>query len=157
MSGFNFVGNLPPAGGPGGTPDKFFRATKVVAPEIIADNTVTTITFDSEDYDHGGIYAPSTFNAPDDGLYLLESTVEIVFQAAGYRRVWFDVAGVGTVAEDRLPVAGVETQIVNLTSLIHLAKNRLVQVKIFQLTGMTATIPITSSHYNGAQLRQGPL
>lgn len=153
----DLIGNAPPSpgAGDGGTPNIFFRATKTDSAQTINDSTATTITFNNEDYDQGSRYTPSTFNCPDEGLYLFESTVDITFQSAGYCRIYFEVAGVGTIAEDLRIVDGAEQHVFNLSALIHLAQFRLVQVKVYQVTGNTASISTGITRFNGTQMRVG--
>lgn len=155
-----FIGNVPPGAdgaGNGGTPDFFFRATKTDSAQVITDNLETTVSFNSEDYDQGGIYVPSTLQVPATGLYVLEATVDITFQAAGFCRMWFDLAGTGVLAESRKPIAGAGQHVFNFFSLIHLVNLTLVQVHILQVTGLTASIATGVTRYNGAQLRAGAL
>lgn len=158
MSGQGFIGNVPPAAQDAevpGTPDIFFRATKTDSAQTINDSTATTITFNSVDYNRGSGYTPSAFTCPDEALHLFEATIDITFQTAGYCRVYFEVAGVGTIAEDRRIVGGAEQHVFNLSSLMHLAAFRDVIVKVYQVTGNTASVATGITRFNGAQMRVG--
>jgi hypothetical protein len=152
------IGNVPPSAGgagDGGIPNVFFRATKTDSAQTISDSTATTLTFNNEDYDQGSWYVSSTANCPNEGLYLFETTVDVTFQSAGYCRIYIDVAGVGVVAEDRRIVDGAEQHVFNLTALVHLAQSRLVQIKMYQVTGNTASVATGITRFNGAQLLAG--
>jgi hypothetical protein len=141
-----------------GTPEVFFRAEKTDSDQTLNDDTETTVTFNNEVYDQGGIWVPNNFNVPNDGLYLLETTVVLTFAAAGYCRVWFDLGGVGPTAEDRrIVTAGPQVQVFNLSSLVHLAQAQIVQVRAHQVTSVGALINTGITRFNGAQLRIGAL
>ena len=157
----DFIGNAPPggggAGGGGGIPDVYFRALAAGSPATVFSGTEYTVPFTQEIYDNGDRYVPSTFNCPEAGLYLFQSSVKIQFQSAGNCRVYFNIAGFGDVGEDkRIIGAGAEEHTFNLSALIWCAQNRLVQVRLTQVTGNTASIGIQTTEFNGALLRIGP-
>jgi hypothetical protein len=157
MSCDEFIGNLPPGGGAGGPPDIFFGASKSGS-QGLTDQVVTTVSFDTEDYDNGGWYAPSTANCPQEGLYLFQATMKVNFTQAGYMQAWFDVAGVGSRGFIQREVgAGNTSQGINISLLRHFAKNRLIQVRVFANTGAAGLISSSNAEFNGALLRAGPV
>lgn len=162
MSCCQFIGNKPPGGGGDGggvgTPDVFFRVTKTTPAQTLQDDTEETIVFNNVDYNQGAFFIPSsTGRPPVDGLYLFEATLDLTFQAAGYYRAFFDVGGGGAISEERHPIAGAGQHVVNIAALIHLVQFSLVQVRVRQVTGLTATASTGITRFNGAQLRVGSI
>lgn len=100
----------------------------------------TTLTFDSERWDVGGLHSTSSntsrLTAPIAGLYSIGAHVSFDAAAGGYRYIYFVINGATIIALDTQPPTGAGTVTeLNLTTEYRLAVGDFVEVRAQQNSG----------------------
>ena len=134
------------------------RATNSTA-ENVTDTTLTTLTFDTNDYDSGGVHSTSTNNsrltAPVAGVY--EITGDVIWHpnSAGTREMEIVKNGTTTVAYAEMP-PGSSSVGQEVTTQLRLAAGDYVELQLFQNSTSTVIVsalsdmsPIFAMHWLG--------
>lgn len=120
------------------------RATAVA----ISSGTGTTLTFDTVRWNIQNVWSsanPTRLTAPIAGLYYIWSNISFQANATGRRQVYFNLSGVGTIAVQILPsvTEGVAT-VLQCSALYRLAANDYVECVVFQSSGTSLDVEVTS-------------
>ena len=112
----------------------------------INNDTETSLTFDSEHYDNGGLHSTSSntgrLTAPVAGRYLIAASVAFNFDVDGYRRVFLRVNGSSSILRHTVmavTVANIATDI-SVATLYHLAAGDYVEVRVRHTSGAALNI-----------------
>lgn len=112
------------------------------ATQSIANNTLTSITFDVEDFDDGGLHSTTTNTSRitiptgGGGTYLLGGQAEFVPNGTGSRTLFITVNGTSTLStvRDGSPSASVETRL-STSTLAQLVAGDYVEARVTQTSG----------------------
>lgn len=108
--------------------------------QSIANTSITTLTWDSENYDTGSIHSTSAdtdrLTVPVAGVYLISVQVTFAANATGLRMVRLTKNGTATIlGEDSHPTTAAEATTLNLTTQASLAANDYVICRVYQTSG----------------------
>lgn len=116
-----------------------FRAHKTSA-QSIANNTLTKVTFPTEDVDTLNEWVTDTFTAKNVGPYLVAATVQLVSAAWGAAPLDFEIniyRNGSVFSTESLPsqAALTMTRTISISKVVILAKGDTVDIRLFQSSG----------------------
>jgi len=107
--------------------------------ESIADNTSTTLTFNAEHYDNGGLHDTVTNNsrltAQKAGVYAISGHVEYAANATGSRSLIIQLSAGSIIANERRAAHPTAATDISIATLYHLGVGDYVTLVVFQNSG----------------------
>jgi hypothetical protein len=124
------------ATGPGVASFKGARVTRT-ALQVIGDNTLTPVSFDTESFDEGGFFSlsnPTRLTAPEDGRYLVGYQIEFEANTTGSRHARIRLNGSIYVAYEWFDPQALSPRM-NGSVLIEMPAGDYVELVVFQDSG----------------------
>lgn len=125
--------------------------------QSLANSAYTTLVFDTETFDSGGLHDPTTnsarFTSNDGGLFVISGTCEISANATG-RRILRIMQGVTERARQTVMAITTSggTTVLNVTTVMRLAAAEYVTLEVFQDSGGALNAFGSATHFSIARL-----
>lgn len=145
------------ASGGGGVDVIHFDAQKTGSNQTVSPSSYTKITFNSENYDDGGNYNPSTSRYTNgatvaDGNF--ECSLRVTTAAAGVVSIWLRQNG-NDVAGSSVEVTSANTFNVSVSKNCRLQNSDYIEVYMLQTTGFNATVNLgTDTRFCGSKINR---
>lgn len=115
------------------------------AVQSIADNTITTITFNSERFDTDSMHSTSVntsrLTCNTAGVYMIGAHIGIASNATGIRNVYIYLNGTTYIAINIAPAVNGDASIYSVSTLYELAATDYVELRVYQnSTGSLNTV-----------------
>jgi hypothetical protein len=113
------------------------KATRLNSNQTIANNTDTSMSFDTEEYDDGnffGLNSPTKFTITETGVYLFGASVQYDINATGIRNIQLTKNANTWIAKNTItPPSGLGNM--SITSLVSLTAGDYVMATVNQTSG----------------------